>query len=460
MAHQQGILPVFYLRDLAMEPASGKHKNVRWSQYTATVQLRLPLSGPEWDGIEERDFTVKLSDQELSVKCKGIAGLEDLNGRFSNPAQPQGSWFAIEKDTQDATGSTRVLVVEVAKKSPGEAWSKGIFTKQLFNRQYFGWNQHQQAQDDVAQRSQFVSLQPGCCRKDVDDAFVTSRFWLCSELEHGQSSDGVCWRIILNRKKLNYALEKVPYFSLFGIDVSERYLKLFIRGDETTPVLLGELGGRCVPETIRMELTEVTREVPGHRIVGTLETLPALVVTLSKAPGEAVQWGEVFHNDMKALTAPIGSLQHFQEQRTREPSPDRSDWTPDDWADEQKEKADAAFKEGVYRDAVVYYSRALKHTPLNEKLLSNRSAAYSKINKFQLALDDAVKAQEIEPRWPKIYFRKGQALRGLRQYADAIRSFEEGRDIEPDSPEWEREIQRTKDAEVAWAARKAAKEQR
>lgn len=64
----------------------------------------------------------------------------------------------------------------------------------------------------------------------------------------------------------------------------------------------------------------------------------------------------------------------------REPSPDRSDWTPDagataealgskpkDFADEQKEKADAAFKEAAYRDAIVYYTRALKHTPRNER---------------------------------------------------------------------------------------------
>ena len=124
----------------------------------------------------------------------------------------------------------------------------------------------------------------------------------------------------------------------------------------------------------------------------------------------------------------------------------------EDFADEQKDKADAAFKEGIFRrwpqmswrcgrsmycpsvlspsgDAIVYYTRALRHTPRNERpdptyiptgccvwphaknlarLLSNRSseprsnssfldvracpahcpgAAYCKISKYQLALD-------------------------------------------------------------------------
>merc|ERR1712151_545833 len=109
---------------------------------------------------------------------------------------------------------------------------------------------------------------------------------------------------------------------------------------------------------------------------------------------------------------PQGSLEEFQEaceRAKREPSPDREDWTPDDWADEEKAKADNAFKEGIYRDAAVYYTRALRFTPRNEKLLSNRSASYLKQSKFQLALDDVGKAQEIEPNWTKLFFRKGQA---------------------------------------------------
>merc|ERR1712203_540890 len=98
-----------------------------------------------------------------------------------------------------------------------------------------------------------------------------------------------------------------------------------------------------------------------------------------------------------------------QLRREREPSPEREDWTPVEWANEQKEKADSAFKAGLFHDAVVYYTRALRFTPDSEKLLSNRSAGYLKLGKFQLALDDIVSAIAIEPNWAKLYFRKGQA---------------------------------------------------
>merc|ERR1719491_1686324 len=160
------------------------------------------------------------------------------------------------------------------------------------------------------------------------------------------------------------------------------------------------------------------------------------------------------------MKAPVGTLEEYQalEQSGQlEEEEDREDWTPDDWADEQKEKADKAFKEGEFRDAVVYYTRALRHTPRNEKVLSNRSAAYLKISKFQLALDDVVKAQEIEPRWPKIYFRKGQALRGLKRFDDAVAAFTEGKEVDPENPEWNNEVTRTNNLKAAYDAKQAEK---
>ncbi|CAJ1408800.1 unnamed protein product [Effrenium voratum] len=256
-------------------------------------------------------------------------------------------------------------------------------------------------------------------------------------------------------KKLDEALEKVPYFRLFGADVSERFLKLFIRGDESSPILLGELGGSVLPDFTELELSSVTREVEGHRIRGTMETVPCLDLTLRKASKSQGPWEQLLHSDEEVLNKPQGTLEEFQvQQRKREESPDRSDWTPDDFADEQKEKADAAFKEGAFRDAIVYYTRALRHTPRNERLLSNRSAAYCKISKFQLALDDVNLAMQIEPSWAKLFFRKGHALRGLRKWQEAAGAFEEGREHDPSNPDWDKEIQRTWAARDAFLARK------
>jgi len=285
-----------------------------------------------------------------------------------------------------------------------------------------------------------------------------SRSWLCNELQQGQNDGHVYFRIVLDQKKLDEALEKVPYFRLFGADISERYFKLFIRGDESSPIMLGELGGSVLPDFTELELTSVTREVQGHRIKGTMETVPCLDVTLLKAPESNGTWEELIHSEQEVLNKPQGSLEDFQVQWSRrEPSPDRADWTPDDFADEQKEKADAAFKDAEYRDAIVYYTRALRHTPRNERLLSNRSAAYCKISKFQLALDDVNLAMEIEPSWPKLFYRKGQALRGLRRWDEATSAFNEGRDLDPQNPDWDKEVNKTQAAREAFLSRKAAK---
>lgn len=191
-----------------------------------------------------------------------------------------------------------------------------------------------------------------------------------------------------------------------------------------------------------------------------METLPCLDVTVVKDEDCVYEWKDILLPN-NAAEGPTGSLAEFEARelrRRREPSPERDDWTPDDWADEQKEKGDAAFKDGKHRDAVVYYTRALRYTPTNEKLLANRSAAYMKINKFQLALDDALQAEGIQPQWSKVYFRKGQALRSLKRFDNAILAFEDGKDVDADeSPEWDREIKRTRDTQAAYELRKAVK---
>jgi len=430
--------------------------------FAASLQLRLQLRGDLWDGVAEEDFEVKVSEAELCVRCtaKDAGGaLDTMNGKLKKEVNPKRCWFGIERDLYDPHGKQRTLVIELAKKAPGKPWSSDqIFQETLFNRKSFAWSANQTLVQ--AEADKWVTLKPGR-RSDVEDPFTGSRGWLCTELEQGQTNELVQFRIVLDQKKLDEALEKVPYYNVFGADCSERYFKLFIRGDESSPILLGRLGGKVCPDQTLMELTTFTREVEGHRIAGTMETLPCLDVSLVKAPDSLGAWEEdILQSEEDTLNQPQGSLEEYEEEqqrRERDPSTDREDWTPDDWADEQKEKADAAFKEGSYRDAIVYYTRALRHTPLNEKLLSNRSAAYLKITQYQLALDDASKAQQIQPGWSKIYFRKGQALRGLKRFDDAVSAFREGKAVDPGNAEWEREVKRTLDAQAALEERRRAR---
>jgi len=444
--------PVFRLRDMPMEPYCGSQGPVKWRQYRETVQLRLPLEGEGWKHAKATDFDVQLKHGVLLVGCRARGEdqlLEAINGKLKREVMPEHCWYDVERDLQDPRGAPRILMIELRKAQPARAWSDDyIFCRDMFRRKAFPWS----GEDDKEEGSG-VALRRGR-PSDVEDPYVVSRSWLCTELEQGQTEDTVQFRIVLDQKKLDEALEKVPYYRLFGIECSVKRFKLFIRGDESSPILLGDFYGKARPHKTDMRLSSVTREVEGHRIKGTTETLPCLDVFILKAAESLGEWEEPLSAGEEVLNTPQGSLEEFERQQLRlqrEPSPDREDWTPDDWADEQKDKGDVSFKNGEFRDAVVYYTRALRWTPTNERILSNRSMAYLKISRYQLALDDAKKAEEINPSWSKIYFRKGQALRGLRKYDDAISEFLKGKDEDPGNAEWDREVQRTQEVKAARA---------
>lgn len=61
-----------------------------------------------------------------------------------------------------------------------------------------------------------------------------------------------------------------------------------------------------------------------------------------------------------------------------------------------------ACQSGDFLSAVALYSEALKIDPNNHILYSNRSAALIKMGQFSRALQDALKAKELNPKWSKV----------------------------------------------------------
>lgn len=61
-----------------------------------------------------------------------------------------------------------------------------------------------------------------------------------------------------------------------------------------------------------------------------------------------------------------------------------------------------ACQQGEFALAVRLYSEALTADPQNCILYSNRSAAYLRLGQYNTALDDAIKARLINPKWPKV----------------------------------------------------------
>ncbi|KAK6315721.1 hypothetical protein J4Q44_G00132450 [Coregonus suidteri] len=74
-------------------------------------------------------------------------------------------------------------------------------------------------------------------------------------------------------------------------------------------------------------------------------------------------------------------------------------------------RSNQACQQGQYSLAVQLYGEALSADPQNCILYSNRSAALLHLGQYQTALDDALKARLLNPKWPKLVAHMEMALR-------------------------------------------------
>ena len=94
--------------------------------------------------------------------------------------------------------------------------------------------------------------------------------------------------------------------------------------------------------------------------------------------------------------------------------------------EELKLKGNLALQQQNFSDAINFYTEAINIDPTNRVLFSNRSAAYEKHGKANLALIDAEMCINLSKNWSKGYWRKGAALVKLKRFFDAIKVYEEG----------------------------------
>ncbi|KAJ7717819.1 thioredoxin-domain-containing protein [Mycena maculata] len=96
-------------------------------------------------------------------------------------------------------------------------------------------------------------------------------------------------------------------------------------------------------------------------------------------------------------------------------------------AEEAKVAGNAFYKEGQYTEAIERYTAAIALAPNSATLYGNRSIAYLKSTppELDLALADAQKATEVEPKWGKGYARLGEALQALERDEESAKAFEQ-----------------------------------
>jgi len=93
-----------------------------------------------------------------------------------------------------------------------------------------------------------------------------------------------------------------------------------------------------------------------------------------------------------------------------------------------------------YYEAIKLYGMAIQLDPTDARFFLNRSYCYAQLELYQLALDDAEQAIRLEPKSGKCFFRRGQALVGLKKYVDAERSFQEVLKFDLDCQETVKEL--------------------
>ena len=100
-------------------------------------------------------------------------------------------------------------------------------------------------------------------------------------------------------------------------------------------------------------------------------------------------------------------------------------------AERAKALGNDAFGRGDHTAAVKHFGAAIRLTPKNHVLYSNRSGAHASLGNASEALSDANECIKLAPEWAKGYSRKGTALILKGEYKDAMKAYKAGLAIEP-----------------------------
>jgi len=98
---------------------------------------------------------------------------------------------------------------------------------------------------------------------------------------------------------------------------------------------------------------------------------------------------------------------------------------------DKKDQANQYFKDGNYEQAVKLYSEILETDENNYKVLSNRSAAYIKLDKYDMALNDTIKTTKLKPECGKSWGRLGAALYGQDKLDDSLVAYNKANELDP-----------------------------
>ncbi|CAK0817861.1 unnamed protein product [Prorocentrum cordatum] len=317
-------VPVFRLREFASDAAeAGRSRGAEFSQTMSRISLRHTLAG-QAAALTARDLCVELSSWHLKASAPGRPELDEvlrpLCGDLGGGVRRDLSWWALEKDHSGDNVFT-IQLVKREHKAWSSVWCMGI---NPHRKQTFAWTERQRDSAAVAAtkaEDMLVRVRPGKHAKQDKDPFVISRENLCRSYEEGQTETTVTLRVHFWPDHLESAAQSVPMGELFGADVTDRCCKVFIRGDERSPMIMGELSKAVVPERTTWsiikakpppDLDQEGRPVPRtpeeEKLADCLQATPRRADLLAPAAQGVARTGAVTERcQPNALAAPAGA---------------------------------------------------------------------------------------------------------------------------------------------------------
>ncbi|PNF20235.1 hypothetical protein B7P43_G16194 [Cryptotermes secundus] len=160
-------------------------------------------------------------------------------------------------------------------------------------------------------------------------------------------------------------------------------------------------------------------------------------------PNSAFVSVAVSKNKRSCNTTAISHMDRSQRTSNARKPPDAEDLAVTESERLAVEGYNAASRE-EYTEAVDYFTKAIRFVHNDHRFYGNRSFCYCQLGQYTKALKDADKAIMFAPQNPKGYYRRGEALRGLKQYKQAEEAFERVVQLDEDCDDAKQELETVK----------------
>eukprot|EP01126_Amoeba_proteus_P065968 TRINITY_DN9474_c0_g1_i4.p1 TRINITY_DN9474_c0_g1~~TRINITY_DN9474_c0_g1_i4.p1 ORF type:complete len:126 (-),score=13.98 TRINITY_DN9474_c0_g1_i4:130-507(-) len=96
-------------------------------------------------------------------------------------------------------------------------------------------------------------------------------------------------------------------------------------------------------------------------------------------------------------------------------------------------EANSLFVDECYEDALEKFTRAIELDETKSDYYSKRSNCKLKLEDFTGAMQDAIRACQLDPACPIAHFRKGMAAFSQEEFESALAAFSKAQELKPSS---------------------------